>query len=295
MPLSSLFPNSYTRVSDDEPFLDHQPQKNEIPERSSYHSNDKFMSTQNIKRRWYMKSRVPWAISLILLIISLLLLVRLTTVQQLCTPSPLGSFERGWETDLDAAKPHIQAKLIKFTGSPEFYENGTLYRSYPKDQPQYVGEPSPEIDKAWNMLLYGSVVDLSPELAGKMNSITWKELDGELYRTGLDVFHQLHCLDYIRKALYPDYYPQEDITRLFMMHVEHCIDYIRQALMCAADSTPVRLQWRKESHHLIPKFDMYHTCRNFEMLKDFSNQHALELYNDENQRLINEKYAQGVL
>lgn len=70
------------------------------------------------------------------------------------------------------------------------------------------------------------------------------------------MFHQLHCLDYVRKALYPEYYVQDDVDRLYWMHIgkfhfpscylplltrlEHCVDYLRQALMCFADAT-VRL------------------------------------------------------
>jgi hypothetical protein len=76
---------------------------------------------------------------------------------------------------------------------------------------------------------------------------------------------------------------------------DHCLDYIRQALMCFADSTPVRLQWRKKSHYLIPQFDQYHTCRNFDLLHDFSKKYALEKHNDENMRLIRQLKEEGIL
>jgi aminoglycoside/choline kinase family phosphotransferase len=65
--------------------------------------------------------------------------------------------------------------------------------------------------------------------------------------------------------------------------------------MCHADATPVRFIWRKESHFVIPQFDQYHTCRNIDLLSDFSYEHALEKYSTENDRLIAEKVAEGVL
>jgi hypothetical protein len=76
---------------------------------------------------------------------------------------------------------------------------------------------------------------------------------------------------------------------------DHCLDYIRQALMCFGDSTPVRLQWRQKSHYLIPQFDQYHTCRNFDLLHDFSKKHALEKYNVENMAAIRKLKAEGIL
>ena len=79
------------------------------------------------------------------------------------------------------------------------------------------------------------------------------------------------------------------------METDHCLDYIRQALMCHADSTPVRLEWRKESHFLIPKFDQYHTCRNFELLHEWSKERALEKHSLQAKKMIKELIAAGDL
>ena len=32
------------------------------------------------------------------------------------------------------------------------------------------------------------------------------------YRAGVEVFHQLHCLNLLRQALYSDYYGRSDLT-----------------------------------------------------------------------------------
>ena len=75
----------------------------------------------------------------------------------------------------------------RFTGSVAFYENGTMYRQYNPKEPQYVGYPSPEIDKAWNDLNYGSGIDLPDDMIGRLKGKTWEEIrggKGGLWRTG---------------------------------------------------------------------------------------------------------------
>jgi hypothetical protein len=65
--------------------------------------------------------------------------------------------------------------------------------------------------------------------------------------------------------------------------------------MCFADSTPVQFSWWKKGHYLIPKFDQYHTCRNFNLLHDFSKMYAMEKHDDENKRAIDQLREDGVL
>jgi len=84
---------------------------------------------------------------------------------------------------------------------------------------QYVGEPGPDVDRAWNNLLRGlscpllpclftcsvSVIrilmttglniDLRPdEITSPVNTFQWPESGN--YFTGLEVYHSLHCLVY---------------------------------------------------------------------------------------------------
>ena len=74
-----------------------------------------------------------------------------------------------------------------------------------------------------------------------------------MYVVELDVFHQLHCLNTLRKSLYPEIYPTNNATvsRLFVVaswctnvlfvqfshgihdrqHLEHCVNSLRESLM----------------------------------------------------------------
>lgn len=47
------------------------------------------------------------------------------------------------------------------------------------------------------------------------------------YIVGLEVYHQLHCLDFLRRALYPDYYGgDKDMTeqqkKEYWIHIGTC-------------------------------------------------------------------------
>ncbi|THH30884.1 hypothetical protein EUX98_g3329 [Antrodiella citrinella] len=108
----------------------------------------------------------------------------------------------------------------------------------------YQGEPSDEVDKAWEDLYNSFGLSQIPKAQARL--LPNKTLpilgDEENYAVGLAVFHQLHCLNSLRKGLNPEYYrdpvtgaisniAQEDWPE----HASHCVDNIRQSLMCASD------------------------------------------------------------
>ena len=76
----------------------------------------------------------------------------------------------------------------------------------------YVGK-GPEVDDAWHKISYDigdqmitpeelKIIEM-PESALKVNH----PVTGvEGYRVGLEVFHQLHCLNLLRQVTYKDYY-----------------------------------------------------------------------------------------
>lgn len=76
----------------------------------------------------------------------------------------------------------------------------------------YVGA-SPEVDKAWNALSYDIgdqvITNEEREIIG-MPTSHLKAIDPktgiEGYRVGLEVFHQLHCVNLLRQVTYKEYY-----------------------------------------------------------------------------------------
>lgn len=60
---------------------------------------------------------------------------------------------------------------------------------------------------------------------------------------GVSMYHQLHCLNNIRKFFWTTQVedkPTDDVHSAHVadiVHIVHCFDYIRQGIMCAGDTT----------------------------------------------------------
>ncbi|KAI0112529.1 hypothetical protein GGR51DRAFT_557112 [Nemania sp. FL0031] len=206
-------------------------------------------------------SRLPWLWMLSTLTFAC------TTVVLLLKPLDLSS------KCIDAGvKPHelIDTKLVnvQFTGALTYDENGTLFNEYPVGEKLWVGDPSPEIDASWDSLEEAFYILLEGDEADIVRDHT--TLEHGYWLTGLDVFHQLHCLDSLRRALRPDYYPREASPRTERLHQDHCINYLRQTLMCHGDTTPVNHKWYPQAHRYGPDFSVLHSCRPFNELVEWS-------------------------
>jgi hypothetical protein len=77
---------------------------------------------------------------------------------------------------------------------------------------KYRGPPSQDIDDAWDKLLYpeGGLVRLTKDQLDKINASKYaaeytQDMGGG-YIAGIEVFHQLHCVNMLRKATYMEYY-----------------------------------------------------------------------------------------
>ncbi|KAI0518510.1 hypothetical protein F5B22DRAFT_644815 [Xylaria bambusicola] len=83
---------------------------------------------------------------------------------------------------------------------------------------------------------------------------------------GVSVFHQLHCLNAIRRAYWAaiDGIPISHVSR--PAHVRHCIDYLRQSLMCHADTN---LEPVIKDLGGVTGFGSEHKCRDFEKVKEW--------------------------
>ena len=113
---------------------------------------------------------------------------------------------------------------------------------------EYVGS-TPAVDAAWDELTEDRYFLLTNDEArraygqdhlGQPPAEYWNVHHGG-YVAGLDVLHTLHCLNHLRKTLYPKAYPQDPDNAV--MHSAHCLDHLRQLAMCNADLTPIPTQW----------------------------------------------------
>lgn len=96
--------------------------------------------------------------------------------------------------------------------------------------------------------------------------------------------------NFLRKALYLEYYPEQNTSTLQVhtgnsglwafpsrlhgltaVYSEHCIDSLRQSFMCTSDMTIIREYWSEKDKHLLANFNNVHTCRDFDAIREWSN------------------------
>ena len=124
----------------------------------------------------------------------------------------------------------------------------------------FASAPSPASDRAWAALFpaHGGFFT-RPPLAPE--------------RSVFSAFHQLHCLNGLRKAVYagrPGKDAPSDVERrtdedmeTSPAHVRHCIDLLRQSLMCAPDLT---VETKDPARGGVTGFGTTHRCRDWTQL-----------------------------
>ncbi|KAI8949551.1 hypothetical protein F4801DRAFT_603236 [Xylaria longipes] len=150
----------------------------------------------------------------------------------------------------------------------------------------YMGFPTDETDKLW-LDLYNlvAVSKISEEEAILLPHSTIPIPGTKDYPIQLDVFHQLHCLNELRKLLYPERFPGMEVLKREdgtydrenheFRHWNHCVDALRQTLMCHADISPIA--WRLNvpvRKMIIPRLSTTHTCRNFSKIHEWARKHS---------------------
>lgn len=116
---------------------------------------------------------------------------------------------------------------------------------------------------------------VSPSLLEGLESIEINDGTGRVI-VNLDVFHNLHCLNYVRKYIfrshYQDTFPPDDKEKQ-LDHVGHCIDMIRESLVCHADIAISTYSWKKGRLLPFPNFRVDHECRNWEKIMEWAKAH----------------------
>ncbi|KAM3067064.1 hypothetical protein ACMFMG_011737 [Clarireedia jacksonii] len=144
----------------------------------------------------------------------------------------------------------------------------------------------------WHQLLDVGIVALTLEQAHSLQMQTARASNTDKRPLiQLDVFHQLHCLDALRKFIFArDSQDHSGYTK-GLVHINHCIDQIRQSLMCHADISMVYHIPRPENEQTpqLPKwkanFSAPHTCRDFWAIHDWAKRYntsgfEIERWND---------------
>ncbi|KAJ8218522.1 hypothetical protein LV164_000389 [Aspergillus fumigatus] len=155
------------------------------------------------------------------------------------------------------------------------YKNVVFNSGWEDQKSIYMGPPSEENNQAWDDLhVAPAMVKIPASDAAKLvnKPVPIPNASGYnsgYYLIGLDVFHQLHCLDMLRKVLWgvDMHDPNEEEA---MHHLDHCIEMIRQSLMCSADITVDVWAWNEQKQMVTVRADNMHTCRDFEAIRQWA-------------------------
>ncbi|GJN83104.1 hypothetical protein PLIIFM63780_006652 [Purpureocillium lilacinum] len=169
------------------------------------------------------------------------------------------------------------------------YNTLKFNRSRGDDKTPFQGWPTDEIDQTWaDAYVPGILSTVDPHTASRLPEQTERlPLQGreDEYVVTLDAFHQMHCLDVVRMALYRDrydkhfYYPNGTVDYCKWLHVDHCLDQVRQALMCQADVSVVYYAWSNITQGMRPRVDNLHTCRNWTKILEWAAERGVEATN----------------
>ncbi|RAH46182.1 oxidase ustYa family protein [Aspergillus brunneoviolaceus CBS 621.78] len=247
-----------------------QPSRMIIPTSDEDGEEELFLPSEPHEKRRFEETRpeaLPWMISTFTMGACLLVLLLLAY------PASGGqSYEVGYATEMQAAIPQIELERVRFWGGIKADENGTFYMHFnPADNVRYVGKPTRELDAAWDRLA-GQFIPLTQEESESVEGDI-SEHDG-IYLAATAVQHSLHCLNYLRQAIYDDYYPSIHEIRPhipeYWLHVDHCIETLRQEIQCAGDLTPVPKVWNEHAGQLLADIEATHTCRKFERILEWT-------------------------
>ncbi|KAF2190339.1 hypothetical protein K469DRAFT_561455 [Zopfia rhizophila CBS 207.26] len=151
----------------------------------------------------------------------------------------------------------------------------------------FVGDPRPELDNAWDNLLQNIQirVDLNEFalLQPQLNRSSLQLPDGS-YIIRLRVYHELHCLKWIRKWIHREHYwPNLSGYELHekRWHIEHCLESFRLHAMCKPSLAPSTFNFVNRTVSDAVTADGKHVakCANWNVLQEWADKRRVDLNN----------------
>lgn len=181
-----------------------------------------------------------------------------------------------WRTDsnyhFEPVRQYFEPPLVSKT------VNGTLF-DVPKNALR--GPPSPETDEAWHRLSEVSSWGISKEDLLKLGKDPDKTVKidpkfgfgDDKYAVSLDVQHNIHCLNAIRKYLHYDHYYAAELGPVMPLlheaHRDHCLLILLQYFTCYPSLDLYTYIWVEGQPGPFPDFAVNRQCRSHEAMLEW--------------------------
>lgn len=141
-----------------------------------------------------------------------------------------------------------------------------------------VGPPSSTTDALWDelsaegheiILVNASTLKQAGYDPAKYFSapLSWN-FGRDMYPVQIDVFHQIHCLDVLRKHAHFDHYFPDEKTD--WQHFGHCLHILLQNVQCHADLEIIPHRWVENDLMPFAQFSIEKRCRDFGAIRDWN-------------------------
>jgi hypothetical protein len=240
-------------------------------------------------RRWYdsyMQSRSAAIVNLLLVVACSALVVVMSEQEQTCglvaanTYCEYQSAIRKNLTLKNSAPLYSKASLKRHTSH-------NLFTFWPEKSPSiFQQRPSDEVTRAWEDISLNGFVCITSTEAVKMGKdvATLFPCPGssDTFLAEVDVFHELHCLDMLRRAGAPDFYGDlrakyKDELLPFEDHLLHCQYVLARALMCHADAEIITFNKVKGIKGPYADFSVERRCNDFDGIVEWQRQNEQDL------------------
>ncbi|KAG4436217.1 hypothetical protein IFR05_008313 [Cadophora sp. M221] len=143
----------------------------------------------------------------------------------------------------------------------------------------YTGEPSEELENAWNKLLKNANIRVPEEEIKRLDRLenSVRFTDGSGYFGQMTVFHHLHCIKRIHKFLHVEHYwPNATVDELFLLRAHNYT--LRQAIMCHGDTSLITFKWGAKQPIPSANWSTPHTCRSWEALNEWNKERFVDVF-----------------
>ncbi|RAL00025.1 oxidase ustYa family protein [Aspergillus ibericus CBS 121593] len=164
-------------------------------------------------------------------------------------------------------------------GAPIVWEERTFTTNrYVKNADSYSID-NPDVDSVWADPIEHTIIVITErekqKLPGGRDTARAYGAQGG-YAVSIEMFHQLHCLNYLRKAFF---YEANDRAADSEKHSDHCFSYLYQSLLCYADVEVMTMRVDENFNIYQPEFNVTKQCRDYNIIKAWQETRKAEYQN----------------